>query len=126
MINGIGGLSMRAIGVLTVSVKIGDKEWPIDMVVQPGDEIVGCLLGFDFFAKYGSSLSMKDGSFEIEGVRFKLGDENKHDMYARVRVEQCRDTPQNGNCYFRSSRRQNTPVPRRTLLSRTRLLCQRT
>jgi hypothetical protein len=87
MINGIGGHSMRAIGILTVSVKIGDKEWPIDMVVQPGDEIVGCLLGFDFFAKYGCSLSMKDGSFEIEGERFKLGDENKHDMYARVRVE---------------------------------------
>jgi predicted aspartyl protease len=87
-IRGIGGLTMSALGILTVCVKIYDHEWPIDMVIQPGDEIVGCLLGFDFFQMYGCALSMKDACFEIEGIKFKMNAEYKHDMCARVRVEE--------------------------------------
>jgi hypothetical protein len=88
MIRGIGGMTMTALGILTVCVKIADHEWPIDMVVQPGDEIVGCLIGFDFFQMYGCALSMKDGCFEIEGIKFQMNAEYKHDMCARVRVEE--------------------------------------
>jgi hypothetical protein len=92
-LRGIGGLLVNTMGTMPVDVIMADRTYPIDMIVQTGDEITGCILGLDFFEKYGCSLSMKDGTFEIEGIKLKWEAELSHDMCARVRVEESTIVP---------------------------------